>query len=150
MRKPAILVATLLVISTLAACGGVDENAYVQSVTKVQQATQKEASALSTKMSSAKTPAQVGNNLAALGKAVEANADDLAAIEAPDKVASQHKAYVELMRKFGTDLEALAAKVKKATPTTVPTILTDASKLTSELSTGETKIVNEINTALQS
>lgn len=149
MRKSTLAVAALLATTSLAACGGVDKNAYVEQVTDVQQATQKEAQELSTKMSSAKTPKQVAANLDALGEAVEANAKKLDAIEAPEDVAKQHDAYVALMNKFGADLEALAAKVEKATPTTVPTILNQASTLTTNLSTGETKIVNEINSALQ-
>lgn len=149
MRKPILALAAVIATTSLAACGGVDKNAYVEQVTNVQQATQKEAQELSSKMSSAKTPKQVAANLDALGEAVEANAKKLDAIEAPEDVAKQHQAYVDLMTKFGTDLEALAAKVEKATPTTVPGILSQASTLTTNLSTGETKIVNEINSALK-
>lgn len=149
MRKSTLAVAAILATTSLAACGGVDKNAYVEQVTDVQQATQKEAQELSTKMSSAKTPKQVAANLDALGEAVEANAKKLDAIEAPEDVAAQHQEYVDVMTKFGADLEELAGKVAKATPTTVPTILNQASTLTTNLSTSETRIVNEINDALQ-
>ncbi|MBJ7471264.1 MAG: hypothetical protein JHD16_08170 [Solirubrobacteraceae bacterium] len=149
MRTSSLTVAALLAATTLAGCGGVDKNAYVDSVTNVQETTQKEATALSTKMQSAETPAQVGANLEALAKSVEKNAVALDKIEAPEEVAAQHQEYVKLMKDFSTNLEKLAVKVEKATPTTVPTILTDASKLTTQLSTGETKIVTEINNELQ-
>lgn len=150
MRKPAFTLAALLATAALAACGGVDKNAYVTQVTKVQQATQQDARALSDKMKSAKTPAQVATNLAALGTAVEKNAADLKKIEPPESVAKQHQEYVDLMKQYGTDLESLAAEVKKATPSTVKGILTKASSLTTNLSTQETKIVSSINTELQS
>ncbi len=150
MRKPAFTLAALLATTVLAACGGVDKNAYVTQVTKVQQATQQDARALSDKMESAKTPAQVATNLAALGTAVEKNAADLKAIEAPESVAAKHQEYVDLMQQYGADLEDLAAQVKTATPATVRGILTKASTLTTKLSTQETKIVSAINTELQS
>ncbi len=149
LRKTAAT-AALITVTALAACGDTaDKNAYVDQVTKVQQATQKEATNLSTAMSSATTPGQVASNLTKLADSVEKNAADLQKIEAPEEVAKQHAAYVTLMKTFSTDLKELAVKVKKATPTTVPTLLTDASKLTTTLSTGETKIVNDINTELQ-
>ncbi len=150
MRKTA-LTAALIAVTTLAACGDTaDKNAYVGEVTKVQQSTNQEATALSDAMASAKTPAQVASKLTALAKSIEANAKKLDAIEAPEEVAADHQKYVDLMNDFGTDLEALAVKVKKATPTTVPTLLSEASTLTTRLSTGETAIVNKINSELQS
>ena len=149
MRKPALTLAALLTATTLAACGGVDKNEYVNQVTTVQKATQTDASELGTKMQSAKTPAQVAQNLTDLGKAVEVNAVKLEKIEAPDDVAAQHAKYVKLMKDYGNDLQELAVKVKAATPTTVPKILTDAQGLTSNLSSEETKIVSDINNELQ-
>ena len=150
MRKPVLSAAALFLATTaLAACGGIDKNAYVDSVTKVQQTTQREANALSEKMNSAKTPDEVGTNLAALGETVEKSAADLAAIEPPEDVADQHKQYVDLMKKFGTDLEGLATRVKDANADNVQGILTDATKLTSSLSSDETKIVSDINAELQ-
>ena len=149
MRKPALTLAALLATASLAACGGVDKNEYVNQVTQVQKATQTDASELSAKMQTAKTPAQVATSLAALGQAVEDNAKKLDAIEAPEDVAGQHAKYVKLMNQYGSDLEELAAKVKTATPTTVPGILTKATTLTSNLSSQETKIVTAINNELQ-
>lgn len=150
MRTPALTLAALLATASLTACGGVDENEYVSQVTNVQRATQTDASEVSARMQSAKTPAQVATNLTLLGKAVEANAAKLDKIEAPEDVAKQHAAYVKLMTNYGNDLQELAVKVKKATPANVKKLVTDAGALTSNLSSQETKIVAEINGELQS
>src|SRR4051794_15902602 len=77
MRKPAFTVAALFATATLAACGGADETEYVNQVTKVQKATQTEASELSEKLGSATTPKQVGDNLDVLAKSITANASEL-------------------------------------------------------------------------
>ena len=53
------------------------------------------------------------------------------------------------MKKFGTDLENLATRVKDANADNVKGILADAQTLTSSLSTDETKIVSDINAELQ-
>lgn len=149
--RPSALIASTLVLATtaLAACGGVDKNAYVDSVTKVQAATSSEAAKLSGEMEDAKSVGAVADKLEDLGQAVEKNAGSLADIEAPDDVAGLHEQYVTLMKKFGTDLETLAGRVRKADAKNVNAVLTQASKLTADLATDESKIVGEINDELR-
>lgn len=145
------VLAVLGSLVVLAGCGdSIDKNAYVRDVSSVQQSTQNEANRLTENLSSAKTPAAVASRLQQLATAVKTNADRLAAIEAPEDVTDEHQQYVELMRTFSKDLGGLAERIKTATPETIPGIMSDTSKLTSELATDEQKIVSEINQALQS
>lgn len=150
--RPSALAASVLVIATtaLAACGdGVDKNAYVDSVTTVQRDTSEAATKLAASMQDAKTPEAVADKLRTLSDEITANATNLDKIEAPEDVTTQHQEYVDLMKTFGKDLGALAGQVEDATPQNVNKVLAKASQLTSALSTDETKIVNEINAALQ-
>lgn len=150
MRSSVLAASTaLLATAALAACGGVDKTAYVDSVTDVQRKTSADATRLSTAMSTAKTPAEISAKLDELGKAVEANSVQLDKITAPSDVEKQHQEYVDLMKNFGTDLETLAGKVKTATPANTTTLLANASKITSDLATDEAKIVQEINNELR-
>lgn len=150
MRKPALSAALLLSILAIAGCGSsADKDAYVQSVSRVQQQTQTDAKTLSDKMQTAKTPAQIADNLSQLGRNIEKNASSLKAIKAPDDVKTQHEEYVKLMNDFGKKLESLATDVRTATPGNVKDVLTKASRATTDLSTEEQKVVSEINSALQ-
>lgn len=144
---PIVAVAAALLLS---GCGeSIDKNAYVRDVTSVQQSTQNEANKLTTELTSAKTPEAVAGKLDQLAGAVKVNADKLAAIEAPEDVATEHEQYVALMRQFSEDLSGLAGRIEDATPETIGDIMSDTGKLTSELATDEQKLVDEINRALQ-
>jgi hypothetical protein len=153
MRTPFLAASAAVIVATsaLAGCGdSVDKNAYVKSVGNVQKKTADEAATLSSEMSKATTPKQIGGDLEELGQAVEANATALSKIDAPKDVTSEHKQYVDLMKKFGTDLEDLADKVKAAKISKVSSMLTEASSLTTKLSSDEQRIVGAINAKLQS
>ncbi len=139
--------ATLL--ATFAACGGVDKNAYVESVTKVQQKTQNEANKLSTEMQSAKSAKAIGRKLEELGTEVGANAKELDAIEAPSEVTKEHDEYVKLMTRFSSELERLGGKFETAKNSELGGILGETTKLTSDLATDENKIVTSINAKLR-
>ncbi len=131
--------ATAVLAVTLAACGGVDKNAYVESVTKVQQKTQNEANKLSSEMAQAKTPKDIGLKLEELGAEVAANAKELDAIEAPSEVTKQHQQYVDLMNRFSTSLEKLGKEFETAKTSELPKVLSDTTKLTSDLASDESK-----------
>ncbi|MEH3054060.1 MAG: hypothetical protein PGN13_08670 [Patulibacter minatonensis] len=141
--------AMLAVSLTLAACGGVDKNAYVESVTKVQQKTQKEANKLSEEMAQAKSPKDIGAKLKELGTKVGTNAKSLDAIEAPSEVEQQHQQYVDLMNRFSSELDKLGSEFESAKTSELPSVLSDTTKLTSDLATDEQKIVNDINSKLR-
>lgn len=151
MRQPSLsaFVVAVLATLTLAACGGVDKNAYVDSVTKVQQTAQQGAAEINEQMADAKTPAQFAANLEALSTVIGENATDLSGIEAPDEVATEHQQYVDLMKKLSVSLDELAGKVESAKADDVSGLLTEVSKLQSDLATSEAKILNDINTKLQ-
>ncbi len=150
MRLSVFAASTLILATTaLGACGGVDKTAYVDSVTDVQQKTSSDASSLSEDMAKATTPAAISSKLEELGKAVAKNSVALDKIEAPSEVEALHQQYVDLMAKFGTDLEGLAADLKKADAKGTGALLTKASKLTSDLATDESKIVQDINDELR-
>jgi ribosome assembly protein YihI (activator of Der GTPase) len=148
MRIVSTIGATALLAVTLAACGGVDKNAYVESVTKVQQKTQTEANKLSSEMATAKTPKDIGLKLEELGTEVAANAKELDKIEAPSEVTKEHQAYVDLMTRFSTSLEKLGKEFETAKTSELSSILSDTTKLTSDLAADESKIVTDINTKL--
>jgi len=149
MRIVAITGTAALLAVTLAACGGgVDKNAYVESVTKLQQKTQTDATALSSEMAQAKTPKAIGTKLEELGTKVQANAKELDKIEAPDEVAKEHQQYVALMQRFSSSLIKLGLKFETAKVSELPAVLSDTTKLTSDLAADESKIVTDINTKL--
>lgn len=141
--------ATALLALTLAACGGVDKNAYVESVTKLQQKTQNDANTLSSEMAQAKTPKAIGEKLEELGGKVGENAKELDKIEAPDEVTKEHQQYVDLMENFSGQLVKLGKEFEAAKPSELPGILSDTTKLTSDLAASESKIVTAINTKLR-
>lgn len=148
MRTVSLTAAAALAAVTLAACGGVDKNAYVESVTKVQQKTQNEANKLSSEMAQAKTPKDIGQKLEELSTEVAANAKELDAIKAPSEVTKEHQQYVDLMNRFSTSLEKLGKEFESASTAELPKVLSDTTKLTSGLATDESKIVTDINTKL--
>ncbi len=151
MRIVSTTGAAALLALTLAACGGgVDKNAYVESVTQLQKKTQNEANALSTEMSQAKTPKQIGLKLEELGGKVEANAKELDKIEAPEEVTKEHQQYVDLMEGFSGSLVKLGKQFETAKTSELPGILQETTKLTSDLAANESKIVTSINTKLHS
>lgn len=151
MRIVSTTGAAALLALTLAACGGgVDKNAYVESVTQLQKKTQNEANALSTEMSQAKTPKQIGLKLEELGGKVEANAKELDKIEAPEEVTKEHQQYVDLMEGFSSSLVKLGKQFETAKTSELPGILQETTKLTSDLAANESKIVTSINTKLHS
>ena len=149
--RPSILTASAFILATtaLGACGGVDKTAYVQSVTNVQKKTSTDAADRTADMAKATTPAAIATELRDLGASVESNSVALDKIEAPEEVATLHQNYVDLMATFGANLEKLAADVAKADAKTTNTLLTTAAKLTADLATDESKIVQDINTKLQ-
>lgn len=145
------ILAAAAVLSLTTGCGdSVDKNAYVKDVSSVQRSTQTEAQQISTEIGRAKTQDAIADKLDALAETVKKNADRLAAIEAPADVADLHREYVDLMRKFSTDLEELADRIRKATPDSLQGILKDTGTLTSELATEEQRLVDKINQGLQS
>ncbi|MBO9531519.1 MAG: hypothetical protein J7513_00900 [Solirubrobacteraceae bacterium] len=148
MRIVPTTAVSVLLAATLAACGGVDKNAYVESVTKVQQKTQNEANKLSAEMEKAKSAKDIGAKLEELGTQVGANAKELDAIEAPSEVTKEHADYVALMARFSDELEKLGGKFEKAKNSELAGILSETTKLTSDLATDENKIVTSINTKL--
>lgn len=149
--RSSVLTATALVLATtsLAACGGVDKQKYVQDVTNLQQKTSTDAAARSADMAKATTPEAISKELSELGASIEKNAKSLGAIKAPDEVESLHEDYVDLMTKYGTDLEALAGEVKASDAKTTNRLLKRASTLTAGLATDEAKLVTSINSALR-
>lgn len=150
MRIVSTTGAAALLALTLAACGGVDKNAYVESVTKLQKKTQNEANALSSEMAQAKTPKQIGVKLEELGAKVQVNAKELGQIEAPDEVTKEHQQYVKLMEGFSGSLIKLGKEFEAAKTSELPGILQETTKLTSDLAANESKIVTSINTKLHS
>jgi ribosome assembly protein YihI (activator of Der GTPase) len=149
MRIVSTTGAVVLLAASLAACGGVDKNAYVQSVTTVQKKTQTEANTLSAEMQTANTPKAIGKKLEELGTEVAANAKELDAIEAPTEVTKEHQQYVDLMNRFSRELGRLGREFETAKTSELAGILEDTTKLTSNLATDENKIVTSINTKLR-
>ncbi|MDO9355017.1 MAG: hypothetical protein Q7T55_15065 [Solirubrobacteraceae bacterium] len=149
--RSSVLPATALVLATttLAACGGVDKQKYVQSVTNLQQKTSTEAAYQSDEMAKATTPGALSQELSELGTSIDANAKKLAAIETPDEVDTLHADYVDLMEQYGRDLKALAGEVKTSDAKTTNRLLKRASTITAKLATDESKLVTGINSALR-
>lgn len=148
MRIVSTTGAAAAIAIALAACGGVDKNAYVESVTKVQQKTQNEANTLSSQMAQAKSAKEIGQKLEELGAEVKVNAQALDKIEAPSEVTKEHAQYVALMNRFSDQLEQLGKEFETAKQSQLPKVLTDTSKLTSDLASDENKIVTDINAKL--
>lgn len=149
MRTPFLAIPALGLALLFAGCGGVDKNAYVANVGKVQEKTQFEATALSEEMQKAKTPMQIAAKISELGASVQRNAAALGKIEAPDEVASEHKQYVAVMTDFGASLKQLSGRVERAKPADVDGILSKASSLTKNLSTKEQQLIVRINAKLR-
>lgn len=149
MRIVSITGTAVLLAVTLAACGGVDKNAYVESVTKLQQKTQTDANSLSSEMAQAKTPKDIGEKLEELGAKVQTNAKELGKIEAPEEVSKEHAQYVALMERFSSQLIKLGKEFETAKVSELPGVLSDTTKLTSDLAADESKIVTDINTKLR-
>jgi predicted small secreted protein len=150
MRTPSLALIAVLLATTLAACGGGSgAGAYIEQVTKAQQAAEVDASALTSDIATATTPEAIATKLDAFGASVKANGAKLAAIKPPQDVAAEHKAYVAAINTFGTELQSLAAEAKSSSPAAQKALLAKAAALSADLSTAETKIVTDINTKLQ-
>lgn len=158
MRKPVLPLSVLLtaVCLTLTACGGVDKNAYIRSVSNVQADQQNFANGEATKMAEADKVSGYSSGLRAIAKTAADNAKKLGTIEVPSEVTDDHKRYVALYENYAKELDAVAADMdrilgtgEKVDSQDVETLRARAVEIDSKKASDEQKIVNDINTKLQ-
>lgn len=133
----------------LSACGGVDQDAYVQQVSQVQARTVEASQRVSSAMEKAKTPKEIGSHLEELGLAVRRSAAELRRLEVPSDVKTQHAEYAKLLDGYGNSLRGFAARVSGATLDNANAIIDEAVPLTKDFSEREAALITEINAALQ-
>lgn len=142
-------VALCLCTVPLAACGGPDPADYVRQVREVQQAAIQDANTANVAMAKARSTKDVQRLLTRVGADFSEHAAELGTITPPEKVAADHKAYVQMFARYGRSFRKLGDEFGRSPRSERLSRLQDrARELTRKLAAQESAIVDRVNRRL--
>lgn len=119
-RGVASLVAPILAVMALAACGGgsttKEKNAYARQVNAAQMKFASTVETVAQQTGQANSVTQQQRTLRRFETAIEGVVGDLRRIDAPSEVSKEHEQLVSVMRRFGDDIGQANDAMRSPTP----------------------------------